>query len=286
MAEKKIKFNPRGNVLKLTPLDVKRQEFRKVMRGYDVMEVDAFLEMVAEEYESLLKSKNESVSRIKKLEEKLKEYQEIEKTLQKTLMDAQKSLSKSKEDSKKEAELIIKEAEITANKIIEDSRREDVKLKNEIMLLNAQKESLAIRLKHILNSQIELINILEMDDQEIAEFKKKGKKSTNVNKENLNQPETQMIQNSNSDVDIKRDKNISKVKKGKVSKETLFGVIGSKGENVSDNDQNLIEKMVLEIENEEIKKEKPFEEDNSLKDTIKKNKNNSVRGKKSGKEIN
>ena len=163
------------------------------MRGYDVMEVDTFLEMVADEYESLLRSKNESVSRIKQLEEKLKEYQEIEKTLQKTLMDAQKSLSKSKEDSKKEAELIIKEAEITANKIIEDSRREDMKLKNEIMLLKAQKESLAIRLKHILNSQIELINILEMDDQEVAEFKKKDKKSTNVNKENLNQPETQMI---------------------------------------------------------------------------------------------
>lgn len=285
MAEKEIKFNPRGNVLKLTPLDVKRQEFRKAMRGYDVMEVDAFLEMVAEEYESLLRSKNESVSRIKQLEEKLKEYQEIEKTLQKTLMDAQKSLSKSKEDSKKEAELIIKEAEITANKIIEDSRREDVKLKNEIMLLNAQKESLAIRLKHILNSQIELINILEMDDQEVAEFKKKDKKSTNVNKENLNQPETQMIQNPNADMDIKRDKNISKVKKGGVSKETLFGVIGSKGENVSENDQNLIEKMVLEIENEEIKKEKPSEDDDNLKDTIKKNKNNSIPGKKSGKDI-
>ena len=238
------------------------------MRGYDVMEVDAFLEMVADEYESLLRSKNESVSGIKQLEEKLKEYQEIEKTLQKTLMDAQKSLSKSKEDSKKEAELIIKEAEITASKIIEDSRREDMKLKNEIMLLKAQKESLAIRLKHILNSQIELINILEMDDQEVAEFKKKDEKSTDVNKENLNQLETQMLQKPDADMDIKRDKNISK--------ETLFGVVGSKGKSVSDNEQNLIEKMVLEIENEEIKKEKPFEEDNNLKDTTKKNKRNAV----------
>jgi len=255
------------------------------MRGYDVVEVDAFLEMVADEYESLLKSKNESISRIKQLEEKLKEYQEIEKTLQKTLMDAQKSLSKSKEDSKKEAELIIKEAEITANKIIEDSRREDVKLKNEIMLLKAQKESLAIRLKHILNSQIELINILEMDDQEVAEFKKKVKKSTDVNKGNLKQPETQMIQKPNADVDVKRDKNIPKVEKGGVSEETLFGIVGSNGKGVSDNSQNLIEKMVLEIENEEIKKEKPFEEDNNLKDTIKKNKNNSVQSKKDGKDV-
>ncbi|NVM02542.1 MAG: DivIVA domain-containing protein, partial [Candidatus Helarchaeota archaeon] len=41
--------------MKLTPLDIKRQEFKKVMRGYDVIEVDAFLEMVADEYESLLR---------------------------------------------------------------------------------------------------------------------------------------------------------------------------------------------------------------------------------------
>ena len=229
--------------MKLTPLDIKRQEFKKVfmMRGYDVIEVDAFLEMVADEYESMLRVKNESISRIKQLEEKLKEYQEIEKTLQKTLMDAQKSLSKSKEDSKKEAELIIKEAEITANKIIEDSRRELVKLKNEIVLFKAQKDSLAIRLKHILNSQIELIKILEMDEQEVAEFKKGEKKTTET-------------------------------PKSEVSKETLLGTDEDKGKSKSGNEQNLIEKMVLEIDDEEAKKEKPNKEDTNSENIMKKNK--------------
>jgi len=74
--QKIINYNLRGKVLKLTPLDIKRQEFRKVMRGYDAMEVDAFLDMVADEYENLHKSKNEGITKIKQLEERLKEYQD------------------------------------------------------------------------------------------------------------------------------------------------------------------------------------------------------------------
>ncbi|MFQ5630060.1 MAG: DivIVA domain-containing protein, partial [bacterium] len=44
--------------MKLTPLDIKKQEFKKNLRGYDPIEVDAFLEMVANEFESLLREKN------------------------------------------------------------------------------------------------------------------------------------------------------------------------------------------------------------------------------------
>ena len=256
--------------MKLTPLDIKKQEFKKVLRGYDVMEVETFLEMVADEYESLFKSKNESVSKVKAIEEKLKEYQEIEKTLQKTLLDAQKSLSKSKEDSKKEAELIIKEAEITANKIIEDSRIESARLKNEIMILKAQKESLAIRLKHILNSQIELIKILEMDDFEVEKFKKGDKKDTEVLKETVKGQEKQYIQKPPFEEVSKKDKESEKLQKKETLKEenSPFGVVGSKGKVKSDIEQNLIEKMVLEIDEEE------FKDNKTKKDVLKKNINN------------
>jgi DivIVA domain-containing protein len=45
-------------VLRLTPLDIKKQEFKRSMRGYDPEEVNAFLEMVAEEFEALHREKN------------------------------------------------------------------------------------------------------------------------------------------------------------------------------------------------------------------------------------
>ena len=263
--------------MKITPLDIRKQEFRKVIRGYDVMEVDTFLEMVADEYESILKSKSEWNSKIKQLEEKLKEYQEIEKTLQKTLMDAQNSMDKSKEDSKKEAELIIKEAELNANKIVEDARRELAKLKNEIMLLKAQKESFAIRLKHILNSQIELIKILELDDQEIEGFKKGVGKNVNAINEKLVQPEKPNVQKQSIYKQSKPANDIEKAKKVEDTEEgSLFEVVGSKGHKETNGDENLIEKMMLDIENEEMNKEKKIKKDK---------KDDSVRDNKGGKDV-
>ncbi len=249
--------------MKLTPLDIRKQEFRKVIRGYDPVEVDTFLEMVADEYESLFKSKSEWSSKLKRLEDRLKEYQEIEKTLQKTLMEAQNSFSKSKENSKKEAELIIKEAEITANKIIEDSRRESARLKNEIMLLKAQKESLAIRLKHILKSQIELIQILELDEHQVEEFKRGEETTTDVYGEKLEQIEEnridkkKIVEQQTQDKNIVIDQKIKTVKKGN----DLFGVVGVKGEKKTDADQNLIEKMMLDIEDDEVNIEKTTKKD-------------------------
>jgi cell division initiation protein len=41
--------------VKLTPLDIRRQEFKKVVRGVDPEEVSVFLDMVAGEYERVLR---------------------------------------------------------------------------------------------------------------------------------------------------------------------------------------------------------------------------------------
>ena len=227
--------------MKLSPLDIRRHEFKKAVRGYDIMEVDTFREMVADEYEALIKSKGDEKAKIKHLETRLKEFQEIEKTLQSTLMDAQKSLNQSKENSKREAEFIIKEAEITSQKILEDSRREDARLKNEIMLLKAQKDSLAIRLKHILNSQIELINILGLDDEEVAEYRGKVRNMTNDFQENTQQVEEAIPKK----VQMEEEKKVISVPTEEVKKE--------EPEEEENGGQNLIERMVLEIDDEEDK---------------------------------
>ena len=42
--------------MRVTPLDIRRQKFRKGMRGYDPGEVDAFLEMLAEAWEDVAES--------------------------------------------------------------------------------------------------------------------------------------------------------------------------------------------------------------------------------------
>ena len=39
--------------MKITPLDIRKQTFKKQFRGIDAEEVQAFLEMIAEEFERL-----------------------------------------------------------------------------------------------------------------------------------------------------------------------------------------------------------------------------------------
>ena len=153
--------------MKLTPLDIKKQEFRKVLRGYDPDEVETFLEMVADEYEASIREKNELADEVLKLRTQLRDYQEVERTLKETLVTAQQTINESKESSKREADLIIREAHIKADEILEDARRELSELKNEILMLRSQKESLARRLRHLLESQLELLGVLEMEDVQL-----------------------------------------------------------------------------------------------------------------------
>jgi cell division initiation protein len=151
-------------VLRLTPLDIKKQEFKRIMRGYDPEEVNAFLEMVAEEFEALQREKSRLEDEAIKLRTQLHDYQEVERTLKQTLMNAQESMQLSRDNSKREADLMLREAEMQAERIIEEARKRLAQLKNELLVVRAQKDSFARRLRHLLESQLELIGVLELDD--------------------------------------------------------------------------------------------------------------------------
>ena len=150
--------------MKLTPLDIKKQVFKKVMRGFDPVEVETFLEMVSEEFESLIKEKNNLSDDVLKLKTQLQDYQEVEKTFKESLMNAQQTMNQSRENSKRESTLIIKEAEVRAEKILENAKKQLNDMKNELMIIKAQKDSFAKRLRHLLESQLELLKVLEIDD--------------------------------------------------------------------------------------------------------------------------
>jgi len=161
--------------MRLTSLTIRKQQFKKAMRGYDTVEVDTFLEMIADEFDTLV---NENATLNKKmvtLETELRHFKEVEKTLKDTLYNVQETSQISKENSLKEAELVKKEAELAATQMIDRAREEVRSLNEELKLLRQQKESFISRLRHLLSSQIELLDVLEVDDEEIAKLKNRGK---------------------------------------------------------------------------------------------------------------
>lgn len=150
--------------MKLTPLDIRKQEFKKTLRGFDPIEVQTFLEMVAEEFEQIQEENKQMNRKVVELETKLNDYQETEKNLRETLLNVQEVKKQSEESSRRQADLIIKEAELKALEIVETARKQARQMRDDVNMLRNQKESFINRLRQILISQIELLSVLEMDD--------------------------------------------------------------------------------------------------------------------------
>ncbi len=170
--------------MKLTPMDIRNQDFKRVLRGYDPVEVNTFLEMLASEVEKLIRDQKENRGRAKELEEQLNNYKQLEKSLQQALLQAQESANQAREQSKREAGIIIKQAETSADEIVQDARSSLSRIKNEIEELRTIRETMISRLKILFNSQLELLHSLgaERDNDEDEEKTVTvGRKSVDVN---------------------------------------------------------------------------------------------------------
>ena len=110
--------------MKLTPLDIRHKEFKRGMRGYADVEVDEFLDEVADEYERLFKENIDLQDRVEALEEKVAGYKRIEETLQKTLVNAQASAEEQKQNANKQAQLILQDAELKSRQMVNEAYSE------------------------------------------------------------------------------------------------------------------------------------------------------------------
>ena len=122
--------------MRITPLDVRQQQFTvRMFRGFDPQEVDAFLEDVADDYESLLKEAQLLKEQIAAQEERQRGVVERERMLQETLVTTQRLVEEMKAAAKRESDLIVREAELRGEKAVEAARGEEARIRVEIQAL-------------------------------------------------------------------------------------------------------------------------------------------------------
>ena len=143
--------------MKLTPINIKTQEFTKSLRGYDADEVKAFLEKIAAEVEDLMNENDTLIDEIEELKTRLDEYRKIEKDLQTTLLNAQGSSTKSIEAVKKQTGMMLKETELKAARIIEKAKENANEIRNAVINLREEKDLIISKLKAIVNTQSTLL---------------------------------------------------------------------------------------------------------------------------------
>jgi DivIVA domain-containing protein len=108
----------------LTPLDVRRYDFGRTLRGYDPERVEQFRQQVAEELERLTRQTQELEAKAKGFHEQLRAFRERDKALNDALVSAQQLRGEIREQSEREAQLILREARGEAEKYLEGSRNE------------------------------------------------------------------------------------------------------------------------------------------------------------------
>lgn len=125
--------------MKITPLDIQQQRFRQQFRGYDTKEVDTFLEMLANELAEATREANLLRDELRLKEQELAQYRDRERSIQETLHMAQRVREESQETGRKEAELIIRQAEQEADKLLTAGHLRLSKVLDEITTLKAQR---------------------------------------------------------------------------------------------------------------------------------------------------
>jgi cell division initiation protein len=122
--------------MRITPHDIRQQQFTvRMFRGFEPQEVDAFLEDVADDYESLLKECQLLKEQLAAQEERQRGVIERERTLQDTLVTTQRLTEEMKAAAKREAELIVREAELREEKAVEAARGEEARIRVDIQAL-------------------------------------------------------------------------------------------------------------------------------------------------------
>lgn len=147
--------------MKITPLDIKKQEFETRFRGFDKTEVVSFLEMVSEEVENLIRENLELKEKLKRASERLANYTKIEAALQNTLVASQESAEQMKTVAEKKAELIVREANGRADKIVDNIYEKITDLRREYSSLKNQKAAFLVNFRSLLESQIKLMEMME-----------------------------------------------------------------------------------------------------------------------------
>ena len=161
--------------MKITPLDIQQQQFKTRFRGFDVREVDAFLEQMAETFESLQKQNQILGDEVRRLELEIQGYRKREETFKRALLNSQKVLDQMKDNARKSAELIIAEAEVKAEKILNKAHNRLAQLHEDIAELKRQRTQIEVQISSIIEAHSRLLEIgkegMKESDDEDAKVK-------------------------------------------------------------------------------------------------------------------
>lgn len=146
-------------MINITPLDIQQQKFKTKFRGFDVHEVEVFLDQTADAFETLLKQNEKIKEDSHRLHVEIKGYKNREDAFKRALLNSQRVIEQMKENAQKSAELIVAEAEVKAEKILNKAHNRLAQLHEDIGELKRQRVQIEVQIGSIIESHSKLLEI-------------------------------------------------------------------------------------------------------------------------------
>ncbi|HVR70420.1 MAG TPA: DivIVA domain-containing protein [Vicinamibacteria bacterium] len=147
--------------MKISPMDIQRQEFARVMRGYDREEVRTYLNIVAEEVAALQRERDSFDQQVQNMQGLLDEHRQREAILKNTLLTAQRLSEEIREVARKQSESVVKEAELQADRLLELAQTRAHEVERGILELRGQRTALRTDIRAVVTRLTHLLDLQE-----------------------------------------------------------------------------------------------------------------------------
>jgi len=147
--------------MKISPMDIQRQEFARVLRGYDREEVRTYLNIVAEEVAALQRERDSLDQQVQNMQGLLDEHRQREAILKNTLLTAQRVSEEIRDVARKQSENVVKEAEMQADKLLELAQTRAHEVERGILELRGQRTSLRTDIRSLVTRLTHLLDLQE-----------------------------------------------------------------------------------------------------------------------------
>lgn len=141
----------------LTPLEIHNKTFQKRFRGYSEDEVDGFLDQIVRDYENLYRENIELKQTIDRVNSKLEHYQNMENTLHNTLVIVQDTAEEIKVNARKEAAMLLQEAQLRSQRLLDDGTAKIIRLAGEYEDLKKQNRVYAAKAQGMVRAQLQML---------------------------------------------------------------------------------------------------------------------------------
>ena len=156
----------------ITPVDLENKEFKKSFRGYDMDEVEAFLEELVKDYSRIYRENASMKDKNAILNDAVENYKGMEETMRSAIISAQRTSEEIIKNAHEQADNIINDAKVRAQKILNDMDGQIQEMKRECAGIEAQSSLLRAKLRTVLNTYLGMLDELPEPKEETKRIEK------------------------------------------------------------------------------------------------------------------